>query len=651
MMVKSHGTASRPLGWMPGKASMKTQRIQELEKLILHHKELYYTGHSEISDEKYDSLESELKALDPKNPVLELVGFKQAESTSKVEHQRKMLSLDKTYDEADLTKWVGKEEVVSVFKIDGSSCSLIYEDGHLVIAKTRGDGLLGENITKKAVFIPDIPKHVANKKTFEVRGEVYCIEKNFFTLSKEMQDMGLEAPTSQRNIVAGLLGRKENIQLCRHLSFQAFDLISEEKFSLEHQKLDALKGAGFITPDYEVHKGAKELKERIAEAKDFMSSGDYLIDGLVIVYDDLKLHTELGETSHHPRYKIAFKFAGETKTAKINEIEWGVSRNGTLTPVALIEPTELSGAVIGRVTLHNFGMVQNFQLKANDKIEIIRSGEVIPKFLGVVERAKGEFTYPHHCPSCHSKVVIQDIWLQCENDLCPAKLKEEILNYIFKANIEDVSDKRLDEMIVKGLVERIPDLYRLKVEDFLLLDKVKDKLANKMFENIQKTKYLGLAQFITAIGVEGVSITKSEKIIAQGYNTLEKILNLTVEKMLEIEGFAEKSSVSILASLQKKKPLIEELLAVGVVVKADEISSGEGNLSGLKFCLTGALSSPRPEVEKLIKKNGGIIAGVNKNLSYLVTNDTDSSSSKYVKAQSLSIPIITEEQLMKLIEG
>lgn len=630
---------------------MKTKRIQELEKLILHHKERYYLGSAEISDEKYDQLENELKKLDPENPVLQIVGFKQTEAVSKVEHQRKMLSLDKTYDEKDLGKWVGKEEVVSVFKIDGSSCSLIYENGHLVTAKTRGDGQFGENITKKAVFIPDVPKHIDHKGTIEVRGEVYCIEKNFYVLSKEMQDLGLGAPTSQRNIVAGLLGRKENIQLCRHLNFQAFDVISDEKFSREHEKLDLLKKLGFITPDYIVHKTKKDVEERIAEAKDFMANGDYLIDGLVFIYDNLKLHAELGETSHHPRYKIAFKFAGDTKVAKINEIEWGVSRNGTLTPVALIEPTELSGAMIGRVTLHNFGMVQNYQLKAGDKIEIIRSGEVIPKFLGVVERSNATFTYPSHCPSCESKLKVEDIWLFCENDKCPTKVREEILNYIHKSGVDDVSDKRLEEMINKGLVEGIPDLYRLKIEDFLLLDKVKEKLATKMFENIQKTKHQSLAQFISAIGVEGVSIAKSEKIIAQGYNTLDKILSLTLEKMLAIEGFAEKSSASILGSLDRKRPLIEELLSVGVEVKADEVASGEGPLSGLKFCITGELSQPRPQVEKLIKQNGGVIAGVSKNLSFLVTEETDGTSSKFVKAKALNVPIINEKELMKMIEG
>ena len=562
-----------------------------------------------------------------------------------------MLSLEKTYDEKVLHKWIDNREVVSIFKIDGSSCSLIYENGHLVLAKTRGDGQFGENITKKAVFISEIPKYIPGLKNFEVRGEVYCIEKKFFVLSNEMEEMGLERPNSQRNIVAGLLGRKENIQLSRHLSFQAFDIIGEEKFHKEHQKLEALKEAGFMTPDYVIHSGVQELGERISEAKEFMGSGDYLIDGLVFIYNDLKLHNELGQTSHHPKYKIAFKFAGETKTAKINEIEWGVSRNGTLTPVAIIEPTDLSGAIIGRVTLHNLGMVQNFQLKAGDKIEIIRSGEVIPKFLGVVEKSDTEFSYPSVCPSCGKKVKSQDIWLFCDNEICPAKIKEEILNYVHKAGIDDVSDKRLEELIKKGMVEKIPDLYRLKIEDLLLLEKVKIKLASKMYENIQKSKEQTLAQFISAIGVEGVSVAKSEKIISHGYNSIAKIMNLTIEKMLEIEGFAEKSSESILASLAGKRLLIEELLSLGVVVKTDEIATGEGPLKGLRFCITGELSQPRPVIENLIKKNGGVIAGVSKNLSYLVTNESDSSSSKYKKAQVLGVAIINESKLMKMIEG
>jgi len=628
---------------------MKTQRIHELEKLILYHKQKYYSGHTEISDEDYDKLENELKKLDSENPVLQLVGYKQSETTKKIEHQKKMLSLDKTYDEADLFKWIGDEDVISMFKIDGSSCSLIYEDGHLKLAKTRGDGQFGENITKKAVFIPDIPKFIPDLKNVEIRGEVYCIEKNFFLLSSEMESLGLEMPTSQRNIVAGLLGRKENIQLARHLSFQAFDIISEDKYDKEHLKLETLKNSGFVTPEYSIHRGTKELSARIQEAKDFMGSGDYLIDGLVFIYDDVKLHLELGETSHHPRYKLAFKFPGETKIAQIKNIEWNVSRNGTLTPVAIIDPTELSGAVISRVTLHNFGMVRNFQLKSGDKIEIIRSGEVIPKFLGVVEISHGDFSYPVHCPSCSSQLEIQDIWLFCENKNCPSKIKEEILNYIHKAGIEEISDKRLEEMINKGLVKKISDLYRLTKEDFLILEKVKEKLATKMFDNIQKTKQQNLSQFISAIGVDGVSFTKSEKIIAHGFNNLNKFLHLTKDKLVAIEGFAEKSSEAIINSLNSKKDLIQDLLSLGIIVKEVEEVTGEGPLKDLKFCITGELSLPRSEIEKLIKKNGGVIAGVSKNLNFLVTNETESSSSKFKKAITLGIPIINETELMRMI--
>jgi DNA ligase (NAD+) len=629
---------------------MKKNRAQELENLILTHKELYYQGKAKISDEAFDELERELRDLDPSNPVLQLVGHKQIDNGLKVEHQKKMLSLDKTYDEKDLIKWIGKEDVVSVFKIDGSSCSLIYDKGHLVLAKTRGDGQFGENISKKALYIPDIPKFTHSDKSFEVRGEIYCTESQFIHLSSEMKELKLEAPTSQRNIVAGLLGRKENIHLSKFLSFKAFDIITDEKFKKEHEKLDHLKKLGFVTPEYEVHKNGKTVDKKIEEAKEFIGSGDYLIDGLVFIYDDLKLHNELGETSHHPRYKIAYKFAGDTKITTINNIEWGVSRNGLLTPVALVEPVELSGAMIGRVTLHNFGMVQNFQLKSGDKIEIIRSGEVIPKFIGVVEQSKKNFTYPKTCPSCESKLIVQDIWLMCENELCPAKVKEEILNYIHKAGIDDLSDKRLEEMMNQGLVKEIPDLYKLTIEKLLLLDKVKDKMANKMFENIQKTKEQTLVQFISAIGVEGVSTAKSEKIISQGYNTLEKIQNLKLEQMLAIDGFAEKSSTDILLSLKKKEKLIEKLVKVGLHVKADEISTGEGPLTGNKFCITGELTMPRTEFEKLIKKNGGVmVSSVSKNTTYLITNEEESSSSKFVKAKDLGIPIISEKQLLKMI--
>jgi DNA ligase (NAD+) len=241
--------------------------------------------------------------------------------------------------------------------------------------------------------------------------------------------------------------------------------------------------------------------------------------------------------------------------------------------------------------------------------------------------------------------------LFCENEKCPAKIKEEILNYIQKSGIDDLSDKRLEEMINKGLVSGIPDLYRLELEHFMLLDKVKEKLATKMYLNIQKSKDQTLAQFISAIGVDGVSITKCEKIISQGYNTLEKMRSLSLEQMLKIEGFAEKSSQAFLDSIHRKSTLIQELLKLGIKVKADEINLGEGPFKNLKFCITGELSMGRSDFEKLIKKNGGVmVTSVSKNTNYLITNETESSSSKFVKAKDLGISIISEEKLLKMIE-
>lgn len=623
-------------------------KIRRLEAEITKHKALYYQGFPEISDEAYDKLEAELKKLDPGNPVLEMVGSPTDEQVGKVAHQKKMLSLEKTYSIEDLRAFLKQGELISVFKIDGSSCSLIYESGHLVMAKTRGDGSQGENITKKIAYIKDIPKTIAQKDPIEVRGEVYCRASAFHSIAKDMELQKLEKPSSQRNVVAGLLGRKEHITLARHLSFQAFDAIGL-KAQTEEEKLSRLRELGFEVPEWMRHSDDASIHHRIDETRNFMNDGDYLIDGLVFVLNDLRLHEELGETSHHPRYKLAFKFQGSTKTARINEIVWQVSRNGVLTPVAEIEPTELSGATINRVTLHNMGVVLDFSLAPGDEIEIVRSGEVIPKFLSVVRGGQSKPAIPKKCPSCRGDLRADEIWLVCDNSACPAKQLETILHWIRQTNIEDLSEKRLQEMIGHGLISQIPDLYRIKISDLLELDKVKDKLASKIFENIQKTKVLDLVVFLSGLGVDGVSTTKAEKIVANGFNTPEKILALTADELKAIEGFADKSARDIVQSIQSKKKLIQELISVGVVITAPTFVAG-GVLDGKKICITGALGAPRSEIEKLIKKHSGVVVGsVSKNTDYLLTNDTDPSSSKYKKALEVGTRVITEDQFRRLI--
>jgi len=630
---------------------MNEKRIKELESLILYHKEKYYRGKSEISDEDFDRLEDELRKIDPENPILKFVGFTIKETDNKIAHDKKMLSLEKTYDIADISKWSQSNNILSIYKIDGSSCSLIYDNGHLQIAKTRGDGSFGENITTKTYFMPDVPKTISVKNKIEIRGEIFCIEEKFFELTKEMKNLNLDLPNSQRNIVAGILGRKENIQLAKYLSFKAFDVIGLSKLKFEHEKFEILTQLGFETLDFVIHKKHQGIKERVEEAKSFIQNGDYLIDGLVFILDDLKIHEELGETSHHPRYKLAFKFAGETKQSLIESIEWGVSRNGILTPVANIKPVELSGAMINRVTLHNFGMVRNFNLKKGDLIEIIRSGEVIPKFLSVVKSSNNSFEIPRECPSCTSSLAIEDIRLVCKNSSCPAKIKEEILNFITKMGIEDISDKRLQEMFEKKIIYGIEDLYKIQIDDLLKLDKVKDKLAKKIFDNIQKSKHVKLSALIASLGIEGLSFAKTEKIISHGFTKIEMFLELNLDDLIKIDGFAEKSAEMILCSLKNKKSLIKKLIELGLQIEKEQEIDHQSRIAGKKICITGELGVPRTEIEKKIKAKGGIIVGsVSKNTDYLLTNETESTSSKFLKAKALGVQLISEKEFYKLIE-
>lgn len=623
-------------------------RIQNLEKEIIKHKALYYQGRPEISDAEYDKLESELKALDPKNPTLQIVGTTTSAS-DKIKHDKKMLSLEKTYVVDDLLSWKGSEDVLSTMKLDGISCSIIYQDGELLLAKTRGDGTFGENITKKVMWITNVPKLITQKNKIEIRGELFCDEKSFFDLSTEMTKIGLEKPTSQRNIVAGLMGRKDNLELCRYIKFMAFDYLSDERLKTEDEKFKILTKFGFLIPDVEVHNDKKSIEEVIEKARDFMSEGDYQIDGVVFTLNKMSLHEEMGETSHHPRYKMAFKFAGESKTTVLKEIIWSVSRNGILTPVGDVEPVELSGAMISRVTLHNYGMVAANNLKKGDVIEIIRSGEVIPKFLSVVTPSENEFVIPERCTSCDSKVEIVDIRLYCRNENCPGKNKEIILNFIQKIGIDDLSGKRLDELINAKMVKTIPDLYRLEASDLMKIDKVKDKLSNKLIESIQKTKNVDLITFLAALGLTGGAFSKCEKVVRAGFDSIEKIMNMSMDKLMNVESFAEKSATEFLSSLNEKKDMIQELVDLGFEFTVEE--TRETKLTGKKICITGALTEKRPVIEDKIREGGGIVvSSVSKNIDILVTNETDPTSSKFKKALELKIKIITEPELLKLLE-
>ncbi|HYX39513.1 MAG TPA: NAD-dependent DNA ligase LigA [Oligoflexus sp.] len=638
-------------------SAQKSNRVSELAAMIMHHKRLYYAGKPEVADAVYDRLEQELRSLEPDHPALLYVGSAPSSTGAKRQtHDIPMLSLNKTYKEEDLVTWMGREPIVGTPKVDGNSLSLIYRQGVLVMAKTRGDGRVGEDVTDKVRWIPDCLKKLDQPVDLEVRGEVYCTTHQFAGLVQEMLDRGLERPNNPRNIVAGLLGRKVHVDLCRFFNFFAFEALGPgvEKIPTETEKFDWLGQHGFHVPPHKILQTGEEISEYLGEVKRMMEEGEIAYDGAVFSYNRLSLHQQLGATGHHPRYKLSFKWQGQTAIAVIDEIVWATSRLGIITPVAVIEPVNLSGARITNITLHNAEHVKAYNLKKGDQIEIVRSGEVIPKFLQVVQAKSGNHRWPELCPSCQGKVEFDGVRLKCINvDDCPAQRSGFILNWIRAAEIDDLSEKRLEQLIQADLVEHVADLYRLTEKDFLKLPATKEKMAAKLYTNIQASRQLPLAKFLNGLGIEGAGMRTWEKLL-EHYPSLDAILGMTAAELIEIEGFAEKSAEQIVHGLKVKKAVIQRLLKVGVQPQAPQRkhAPGSGPLAGKQFVITGALSRPRESIEKAIREAGGKTgSSVSKNTFALVTNETDTGSSKMKKAKELGIPIWSEDQLMAMMEG
>jgi len=532
---------------------------------------------------------------------------------------------------------------------------LVYQNGKLVQAKTRGSGKVGEDVTDKARWVSDALPKVDDSFTAEVRGELYCSETQFLHLSDEMVKVGLERPTAPRNIVAGVLGRKNHYDLARFFNFFAFEVVNpaQRLFKTEMEKFSWLEKVGFRLPEPKLIGDEKDLKKYLDFSKSVLEGDELGVDGAVFSYNELSLHEELGNTSHHPRYKMSFKWQGQTAISEIKQIQWATSRLGIVTPVAVIAPVTLSGAQITNITLHNASHVKSYQLKPGDEIELVRSGEVIPKFLRVVKSGKGSFQIPEKCPSCGTKLVDDDVRVVCLNRLsCPAQQIGSILNWIQCVGIDDLSEKRLVQMMEILKVQSAADLYRLAKEDFLKLPSTKEKMAEKLWKHIQGTKQLSLASFLNGLGIEGAGLTTWEKIL-EVHDSLSKVRKMTETELVSIPGFAEKSSAQIVAGLRERAKMIDQLLEVGVNPKAEaHEAAGEGKLSGKQFVITGALSQPRGEIEKIIKKAGGkISSSVSSHTFVLVTNEQDSSSSKMKKAKQLGTTIWSEQQLLKELEA
>ncbi|MEN9528417.1 MAG: hypothetical protein RI932_290, partial [Pseudomonadota bacterium] len=590
-------------------------KIESLASQILLYKELYYLGRAAISDEAYDALEKELRALDPEHPALSFVGYKLKDSTAKVPHRPLMLSLAKTYEPEELSAFAAGRELVLSDKVDGMAMSLEYDfSGRLFRASTRGNGQLGEDVTRHVMHVLSLPKHLnINQNSslrFEVRGEMYFPIGEFPRFSERFD--------SYRNAVPGTFGRKEvdeAIEVLNVLRFRAYDvlafrkqgegrdddvLLNAEEFSRVigrsyFEKLKWMELLGFDTglPEgtTQLIAGQKPLDELAMVAlAAFKQNRDHQIDGLVLRLNDEILFEALGTTSHHPRGSIAFKQESEVAVTEILQIETSIGRSGKMTFRAQVKPVQLSGAVISYATLHNAEFIRAGGYAPGALVRITRSGEVIPSIIGLEKAAESEYVFPQACP-CGFPLTSTGPDLYCSQNIsCAPKDQESLLYFVQTLEIVGLSEKTIAKLRETELLKAPADLFKLRVEDIIELDGFALKSAENLVAAIQAKKNIPLATFLASLGLKRGGIVKCREVAAR-FGTLDKVLVATPEELSQEKGWAEKSAADFVESLQMRKPWIEDLLkhvSVGEDKSRLERASFEGHpLFGKNICITG----------------------------------------------------------------
>lgn len=631
-----------------------SDRIKVLAEAIEFHRNLYYKGEAEISDHKYDALEDELRDLDPDHYLFTVVGSL-ADNAIEVAHQTRMLSLEKLRTIEDVERWRQGRPVLASFKVDGSSGSLVYrKSGELLLAKTRGDGLVGSDITSQVIVMgkdyAPLREYVSGD-TYEMRGEFFITQANLDLLITEMIARGLTPPKRLRNTVAGALSRQEHKDLCKYISFVPYQLLGAGS-KKELSNFSILKEAGYRVPEHALCETQKEVEAFIEKyiLAQTEQSAPYLTDGIVFALNDIEEQEARGYTSHHPKGKISYKLGSEVATTKIKSINIQTGRTGKITFVGIIEPVELSGAVLGRCTLHNAQYILDHKIQLGVDIEITRSGEIIPthvRTLNMEDLPSSRRWLPEACPSCNTDLVWDGPNLMCKSNDCFSQKTRAILHWTQKIGIDDIGEKQLYKLWDAGYVRSIPDLYALRVDQLLTLDKVGESLATKLVQHIQNSKTMSLAKFLGSCNVVGGGERKFEKLVKH-YPTLDEMLAADAYSMSNIRGFGDISAAKIVRGIRKERETIDALAKILTITVAGSTSSA---LNGMRFVITGKLSKPRKDIEAWIKERGGEIGGsISKTVSCLVCNEV-STSGKYRKAMDLGIKIVTEDELYQMEEA
>jgi DNA ligase (NAD+) len=647
--------------------SLKNLDLNELERLVNYHNRCYFIDFKpEISDEAFDKLVEALRLKNPGSELLKKIGSSLDENHGfgeEVVHTEAMLSLDKCYDDDNFKKWSEKiaGEFVAMPKIDGVASCLSYDkDGHLHKAATRGDGRVGEDITRNIRLIKDLPKKLALREPLqlEIRGEVYLPLSRF---KKEFA----ETFANPRNLAAGALKQKtaersEHYGLC----FFPYD-IRGLNLASEKEKFEALKNLGFSMMPWRL---IADFTEAMATVRDFArirEELDYEIDGVVFRANRVSEQLRLGETAHHPRFAIAYKFQGESAVTELLGIEWSVARSGAVTPVALVKPVFVSGASISRASLHNFGIFKNLALKSKSLVEIKRRGGVIPQLEQVLQAEGDDLEAPTRCPSCDGPLLLEGDFLYCsKKDACEEIVVGALVHFCRVIGLEGFGEKLIRKLFQAGMLNKYSDLFRLKKEDLLSLDRMGEKLADKLIREREAKNNISLAIFIESLGIDEVGRNIAE-LIASQFISIDKIINLEAEDLEDIHGIGPRISESFMTSIKSLSKEISELerfLTISHDSGAFNNAHPENPLYGKNFVFTGKMAHlERKSAQDLVKKRGGHApSAMSSQIDYLVIGDEASAllsdakkSSKHKEAEKMiadgkPIRIISESEFLAM---
>ena len=674
---------------MPTATKDIQKKIDALRDKIRQHEYRYYVlDDPEISDAEFDKLMEQLKHLEAEHPDLitpdsptQRVGGKPREGFLKVRHSSPMLSLDNTYSEVELRAWErrvhelsGRKDIeyVCELKLDGMSMALRYAGAQLERGITRGDGNVGEDVTSNVRTVRSVPLSISKERLkkaglpldFEVRGELLMPLSGFQKMNEERERQGLSKFANPRNAAAGTVRRLEpSITAQRRLDFFGYSLLTNGRTLLDRhsETLDALEAAGFkVNPSRKLANNMEEVWTFIQQWEGKRDNLPHEIDGIVVKVDRRSLQEELGYTGKAPRWAIAYKYAARGGTTKVEDIIVQVGRTGKLTPVAMLRPVPIGGTTVSRATLHNMDEIERLGVKIGDWVEVERGGDVIPKVVRVVDdkdhpRGHKSFHMPERCPVCGGKVVRTpgEADHRCVNANCPAKLRETILHFAARSvmNIDGMGDALVNQLTERRLVNNVADIYRITKDDLLKLERMGDKSAQNVLNEIEASKKLPLQRVIYGLGIRFVG-ERTAEFLAEHFGSLDSIMNASEEELEQVNEVGPRIAQSIAEFFQepRNRDLVEQLRNAGLTLKGKRKERGT-KLAGQTFVLTGTLAHySRDQAKKMIEDAGGRVASsVSKKTDFVIAGAD--AGSKLDKARELGVKIVDEKGMKALLEN